>query len=183
MAPLIDLPIETQLSARTGSDYGLDATTLGLFHLIAIPRLSLYLWGNPADPSHDRSRFPLPHGGGQNACSGTINDQAEDPEQTFWLRLPSGRAVFCRESPVLENPTTCGTPLSAGLDLTYYDGTALHADTPWPATTGCDQLKFNPSLTAKPTTTQADPRRGSTLISRFRRPRAQAFPRRRRFVP
>jgi hypothetical protein len=56
----------------------------------------------------------------------------------------------------LENPTTCGQPLSTGLDLLYYDFTAVHADGPWPATTGCDQLSFNPSLTAKPTTTQAD---------------------------
>jgi hypothetical protein len=42
------------------------------------------------------------------------------------------------------------------LDLTYYDNTLLHADSTWPATTGCDQLSFNPSLSALPTTEQAD---------------------------
>ncbi len=177
VAPLIHLPIETQLSARTGSDYGLDATTLGLFHFIPIPRLSLYLWGDPADPSHDLSRFPLPHGGKQDVCEGTINNQAEGPGKPFGFGchpvLPSSAANL----PYLENPTTCGIPLSAGLDLAYYDGTKLHADTPWPATTGCDQLTFNPSLTAKPTTTQADTASGIDIDLKVPEPRAQASPR------
>jgi hypothetical protein len=159
IAPLIELPIETQLSARTGSDYGLDATTLGLFHILAIPRLSLYLWGNPADPEHDKSRFSLPHIGRQNACGGTLNDQMEEPEnkkKPFGFGCHGFTPSSAANIPYLQNPTTCAIPLTAGLDLFYYENTFLHADTPWPATTGCDQLKFSPSLTAKPTTTQGD---------------------------
>ena len=56
--------------------------------------------------------------------------------------------------PYLENPTQCGVPLITSVDVQYYSGETVSADAPWPATTGCDQLAFNPSLTANPTTTQ-----------------------------
>jgi hypothetical protein len=59
-------------------------------------------------------------------------------------------------APFTQNPTTCGVPLTARTDLEYYGGTVVHAEAPYPATTGCQQLSFNPSLGLKPTTTQAD---------------------------
>ena len=37
-----------------------------------------------------------------------------------------------------------------------YDGGVTNADYPWPQGTGCDQLSFNPSLYAQPTTTATD---------------------------
>ena len=37
-----------------------------------------------------------------------------------------------------------------------YDGTTGEATAEWPETTGCDQLSFNPSLSAQPTTTETD---------------------------
>jgi hypothetical protein len=174
-APLIELPVETQLSARTGGDYGLDATITGLFHLIAIPRLSFYLWGNPADPSHDRSRFPLPHGGLQNACQGTLRDQVKDssdPKRPVYFGCHDLTPSSAANVPYLEAPTACGEPLTPSLDLTYYDHSQAHADTSWPATTGCDQLKFNPSLTAKPTTSAADTASGIDLD--FQVPQSQS---------
>ncbi len=58
--------------------------------------------------------------------------------------------------PFLQNPTTCGESLTASVDVLSYDGDTTHAETAWPATTGCEQLAFNPALTAQPTTTQAD---------------------------
>jgi hypothetical protein len=162
VAPLIELPIETQLSARTGSDYGLDAQTLGIFHWLPIPRLSMYIWGNPADPSHDKARFPLPHGPGQNACGGTPNNQVEDPSSFFFGCHPVTPSAAANK-PYLEAPTTCGVPLTSTLELVYYDHNRVQADAPWPPTTGCDQLKFSPSMTAEPTTTQADTASGLDL--------------------
>ena len=62
-----------------------------------------------------------------------------------------------RCGPYFENPTACGEARSTlGVDALFYDKTLAHAEGVWPSTTGCDQLTFNPSLTAKPTTTQAD---------------------------
>jgi hypothetical protein len=165
-APLAELPIVTNFSARTEGDYGLDATTFGIFHFLPLPEISLYLWGNPADPSHDASRFPLPHDLKQNVCGGTIFDQVEnpaDPELPFAFGchqvVPSGAGNI----PFLENPTRCGVPLSAGFELEYYEHTIVNTDTAWPSTTGCDQLTFSPSMTAKPTTTQAETASGLDL--------------------
>ena len=58
--------------------------------------------------------------------------------------------------PFLENPTTCGEPLTSSLEILAYDSGTSIAESPYPATTGCDQLSFNPSLYAQPTTTATD---------------------------
>ena len=55
-------------------------------------------------------------------------------------------------APFLQNPTTCGEPLTATATSNTTPAFKATATAPWPATTGCDQLSFNPSLTVKPTT-------------------------------
>ena len=66
--------------------------------------------------------------------------------------------------PFLDNPTTCNGPQSTSLEIFAYDGETATANAPWPATTGCDQLSFNPSLYAQPTTTGTDAASGWTSI-------------------
>ncbi|HEY1354788.1 MAG TPA: hypothetical protein VGF09_00590 [Solirubrobacterales bacterium] len=131
------------LHARTGSDYGLDATTSPIYQFFPITTTAVHLWGVPADPSHDANRFPVgttegieckPYPGG---CFGPV--QSSSPP-----------------APYLQNPTTCGVPLTASHSIEYYSGVVVEADNAWPATTGCDQLTFSPSLTATPTTEAAD---------------------------
>lgn len=143
-APIIRVPVFIELSGRTDSDYGLNGRTTGIFHLIPINGVALHLWGVPGDPIHDKYRWPAPQLGN---CFNTYPETCSGMPPTHF-----NGAV----APFLEAPTSCGAQLTLGLDLLYYDFTTLHADTAWPATTGCDQLTFNPSLTAKPTTTQAD---------------------------
>jgi hypothetical protein len=65
-------------------------------------------------------------------------------------------ATGAPEIPFIVAPTTCDVPLENSLDVLSYDGGETHASTSYPSTTGCDQLTFNPSLAAKPTTTNAD---------------------------
>jgi hypothetical protein len=143
-APLVNAPVFIVLSARTDSDYGLTATTAGIFHLASLRTFQLHLWGVPGDPKHDINRWPAPQGG-RGACLPQYPEQC-NPAQPF------GAPV----RPYFENPTACGAASTLGLDVRFYDGSLDHATGPWPAMTGCDQLSFNPSLTAKPTTTQAD---------------------------
>ena len=142
--PLVQVPGFIILHARTGSDYGLDATSSPIFHLLPINTLDIHLWGVPADPSHDTARLPSPY----PDAFGCFN--------TYPLGCYPPIASTSPPEPYLQNPTTCGVPLTAGVDLAYYDGSAYHADAPWPSTTGCDQLSFNPSLAAQPTARQTD---------------------------
>jgi hypothetical protein len=145
VVPVIQAPAFTSIHARTGSDYGLDATTSGLLHSISSLRgIELHLWGVPALPVHDPVRFPA----NKHTCE-TGNVPYPEPclPPTPSNALPT---------PFLSNPTTCGVPLTATLVVHYYSGQTARRETSVPGTVGCDRLAFNPSLTALPTTGAAD---------------------------
>ena len=131
------------LHARTGSDYGLDATTSPIYQFFPLTTTEVHLWGVPADPSHDANRFPV----------GTTEGVGCKP-------YPEGCYGSLKSTsppaPYLQNPTTCGVPLTASQSVEYYSGVVVDAEDAWPATTGCDQLTFSPSLTATPTTESGD---------------------------
>ena len=107
----------------------------------------------PAEPANDKYRFGVPN----NFESG----------QGFSSDSPL--------TPFLQNPTTCVPSLSTTAHIRAYDqstvntGNAVEAQTSYPSTTGCEQLSFNPSLTAQPTTTGRTRRRALTSILRCRR--------------
>jgi hypothetical protein len=65
---------------------------------------------------------------------------------------PSNAAL----SPFLNNPTSCSGPLTVTGEILGYDNETDFAEATFPALSGCDQLSFDPSLSAKPTTTEAD---------------------------
>lgn len=148
MAPVVNSAVHVELSSRTDSDYGLDAAGEPIYHLLPIEKVDMQLWGVPALHSHDGQRFISPFPSGSlgfcfgpypNPCVGT-----------------TGTSSNLEPVPYLQNPTSCGTPLAGQIDMEWYDGSLLSSLTPWPATTGCDLLSFNPSLTAEPTTKSAD---------------------------
>jgi len=151
VAPIVQFGGQISINARTESDYGLDAASYSIFHLLPIPTIDLWFWGVPASPIHDKARMPQPL---PFACFGLPTDQTQ-PVSFFPACHPpvSSSAPL---KPFLNNPTSCDEPLFAGLEVAYYDNTLLKALDDWPSTTGCDQLSFNPSLSAVPTTTQAD---------------------------
>jgi hypothetical protein len=155
-APLLNTPISVELAGRTESDYGLDGTTYGIERLVPIYKIVQILWGVPASPVHDplrdttgfqceekeilpellEGRYPIPCMGGGSG-----------PEPT-----PSNSPLL----PFMSNPTVCAGPLPTSLDSLSFDRGTDHAEALFPAVTGCDQLNFNPSLSAKPTSTEAD---------------------------
>src|SRR6185312_10705616 len=74
------------------------------------------------------------------------------------------------EKPAFSNPTTCvRDPLTkqpySELITQAYDHVEYTEQDPWPVATGCDQLNFNPSQAAKPSTEAADSASGlDTLL-------------------
>jgi hypothetical protein len=131
----INTPIYTELTARTNNDYGLDAITPGVQHVLPLRGYAQTIWGVPPDPSHDFQRVP----------------EAK-------IGLPGSPPASSNSPPLpfTQSPTTCGAELSSELEVIAYNGARATATAPWPATTGCSQLNFNPSLVGKPTTTAAD---------------------------
>jgi hypothetical protein len=141
-APIAGFPIYIVIAARTGSDYGLNAEVKGITANNTLGRYHQILWGVPASPSHDSERFT--HGG---AAPGSPPAVSNSPERPF-----------------LSNPTSCVGVLTSTLTTTAYDHGQNSKSAPWAATTGCDQLGFNPSLAAKPSTEDADSASGVDVI-------------------
>ena len=148
--PFTNTPAFIVLSARTNSDYGLDATLAGLEHAIPPEGVRLALWGVPDSASHNAERAPFNSQGKDQTC-GNYYPPSPDTWPCFSPTPSSSPAI-----PFLDGPTTCVGPLSVSLEILSYDLGVTQADEAYPATTGCDQLGFNPSLYAQPTTTQTD---------------------------
>ena len=74
VAPIVKFGGQISLNARTESDYGLDAASFNIFHLIPVNGIDLYIWGTPASPIHDNARLPNPQ---PTICIGTPTNQTE----------------------------------------------------------------------------------------------------------
>jgi hypothetical protein len=125
------VPFYVDISARTDSDYGLDADANGLERQFVVQRFTFHIWGVPADDSHTPERF---------GCG------------EYCPVVPSSSPHI----PFLTNPGTCKEATLAKVSVVGYDNSFNSATYPWPVGTGCDQLSFNPSLSARPTTTATD---------------------------
>ena len=144
-APLAQSAIYTEVTARTGSDYGLDLNTVGIEHIIPPEEISYELWGVPAESGNDAHRYPP---GKEADCYGGLTEPTCNFKPT-----PSDSEPI----PFLDNPTTCSeSDLGGSLEILAFDGGVSTATASYPSTTGCDQLSFNPSLYAQPTTKQTD---------------------------
>jgi hypothetical protein len=159
---VLQTPILTELSARTGSDYGLRAITRGLQRDFTVFGVALFLWGVPASPIHDELRWGLTNQGGAHFCLLDSGDprayfeRNEWPPETECPKFTSPHSSSSPETPFLSNPTTCAGPLVTEFETIAYDHETERATGTYPGITGCDQLSFNPSLSAKPTTTNTD---------------------------
>jgi hypothetical protein len=138
-------PVYTVISPRTETegDYGLDTEVKGISGTFQVGEYEQTIWGVPASPIHDAERYKK---GGAFPTSGP--EISSQPEKPF-----------------LSNPTVCnGEPLFSELVSTAYDGVVDTKTDPWPAITGCDQLNFNPSQAAKPSTEAADSASGLDVL-------------------
>lgn len=154
-APLLNFPNFLELSSRTDGDYGLEAETSPMVRL-PFNHYKTVLWGVPASPVHDVDRFFTPLTGVGACYIGVFGPDVEGCPPGLEFVSTTFAPPTNPEAPYLQNPTTCGGGLTFTADVAYYDGREAHAETPFPATTGCQQASFSPSLVAKPTTSRAD---------------------------
>ncbi|HXR29651.1 MAG TPA: hypothetical protein VN752_00750 [Solirubrobacterales bacterium] len=173
----LSLPVFISFTARTESDYGLETKTLGIPRRVgAFPvaprRVEFIFWGVPADPSHDALRMPPEgfegesEGDGwplylcrdQDALPALLAGRFPYPDCANILEkmVPAPTPSNAPLTPFISNPTNCAGELNSSVETLAYDGETDFASSSFPATTGCDKLTFNPSLVAKPTTTEAD---------------------------
>ena len=126
--------LHRRCGARTDSDYGLDAEYRRLRAPVRVQKFTCTIWGVPGrrQPHPDALRIS------PDVC-----------ERHRALQQPA--------HPVPDQPRAPAARRSSStVTVIGYDGSVSSADCPWPASTGCDQLTFNPSLSARPTTTATD---------------------------
>ena len=147
----LGFPVYLTINARTGGDYGLTVSSKGIGALAGLWGYHQVVWGVPASPEHTKWRYQ--HGGNLPGPLG----EGDAPG-------PNGVPSNYAEKPFLSMPTSCAGPQEARITTVAYDGGVHHASAPWPATTGCEQLNFNPSQSADPTTEAADSASGLDIV-------------------
>ncbi len=119
---------------RTDGDYGLNLTAEGIpLQGVDLLGATVTLWGVPHDPVHDQHR---------------VNAFGE-----------LGGSVAGTPKPFLSAPTNCQTgPIELTVKARSWEksGNWIEEGTEAAEPTGCDQVPFEPSLSAKPSTTVAD---------------------------
>ena len=142
---------------RSGGDYGVTVASHNVSAAVAIAGTEVTFWGVPADASHDLER----------ACPGQLAPGMEGPTCT------SGAP----QTAFLRNPTACtapgvGLPVTLRMDSWQRPGVFEEASFvshnplgyPFPRSdwgapqgpTGCSNVRFDPSISAQPTSTVAD---------------------------
>ena len=142
-------PIVVPISVRSNSDYGLRMTFSTITQSIALSEAKVTIWAFPASQDHDPERFPPGKAGEPQNCSGELDASCNS--------APFPRAGITVR-PYTDNPSICtGKPLTAKLELTtYQDPTPTFATADYPATTGCENQKFDPVFNVKLTNSEAD---------------------------
>jgi hypothetical protein len=173
IVPFIGSPVLLDLTSRTDSDYGLDAETSPQLRLgLGVEEITTELWGVPAAPENDPFRFEAPLTGVAACYIGIFGPEIIGCPPGLPFVSPTYAKSTSPEAPFLQNPTTCGVPLTMRGDVVYYNGQIGHGESAWPPTTGCNQASFNPSLTGSPTTLQTDSASG--LDTNLRVPQTQS---------
>jgi hypothetical protein len=129
-------------SVRTDADYGITATAINTSQQLSIYSVSVSLWGVPADPSYTERR-------GRRCTESVFGKFCE----------AGGEPAGIPPRAFVSNPTNCtsGPPVTTlKVDSWLNPGVVKSYSTTSPATTGCDALKFEPTIAARPTTNVAD---------------------------
>ena len=119
---------------RAGGDYGINSGASQITTFVSLWKVKVTIWGVPMDPGHFNQR----------RCPEVLNGGCEsNAEPRPFLRLPtscSGESLEVR----------------AAVDSYQEPGNFVHAKTELPPVTGCNQLEFEPTIEARPTTKVAD---------------------------
>jgi hypothetical protein len=134
--------VHLQGSLRSDGDYGISAGANDILAKIAVEGVETILWGNPTDQSHDAMR-----------------GKCLDP------KFPGPCTVERRDGALLTQPGSCSGPQTLRARMAswiepgvFKERTTQVGDLAGDPTTisGCNQLEFDPTLAARPTTDAAD---------------------------
>ncbi|HWL49354.1 MAG TPA: hypothetical protein VNT92_05710 [Acidimicrobiia bacterium] len=134
-------PFFIDTSLRSGGDYGVSAHLRNTSQIKRVTAASVTVWGVPADESHDSLRGTCLNNGDPTKPLSLCESPAEVEPKPF-LRLP----------------TSCSNPLFTEMIFNRWNDHDAFQQEGFlsPAPGSCDQLDFEPTLKARPTTNVAD---------------------------
>jgi hypothetical protein len=139
---LLNLPFYIDTEVRADQDYRVVGVLRNLTQVKRLTASTVVLWGTPADPLHDALR---------GSC---LNELPE----FFPISLGDCSAGISPK-PFLRLPTSCAHPLETELKISNWtepEATPLTDTDVGSTPSGCNQLEFEPTLEARPTTDVAD---------------------------
>jgi hypothetical protein len=149
VVPTIDIPVVIPIEVRNNSDLGLKLSVNSISQTLALTQAAMTVWGFPADEDHDANRFYPGSPGAPPGCPGSL--------QVDCLSPPNARAGIVVK-PYIDNPSVCtGEPLPVTVDVvTYQDPVPSSKESDFPATTDCENQRFDPVLNLGLTTNETD---------------------------
>jgi hypothetical protein len=169
---LTGVVITLDAKVRSGSDYGVSVTSADISQGLALLGTKVTLWGAPAAPDHDTER----------SCPGDFSPPTNKPCQTdaplvSFLRLPTScppdpkitGLTFSALADSYERPgqfqsRSFQTHIAPGLiDESAFPGLLPPNWGPVQGTERCDEVPFDPTISAQPTTQKADTPTGLSL--------------------
>jgi hypothetical protein len=149
VVPTIHVPVTMPIQVRNDSDLGLKMSVNSISQTLALAQANLNIWGFPASTDHDVERFDQGEPGAPPGCPGSLTPSC--------LKAPFPTAGLVVR-PYLDNPSLCTTePLKISLEVvTYQDPVPSKATSDYPATTGCENQRFDPVFNIEVTNGVAD---------------------------
>jgi hypothetical protein len=139
---ILNQPFYIDFSVRSGTDYGIDATLRNLTQIKRLTASTVIVWGDPGDPAHD-------------AIRGSCLNQLPEIVPISNGDCPADELPKAS----LRLPTSCIEPLELGMQITNWTNPAaapIAATETQQTPSGCNQVPFEPTLEARPTTDLAD---------------------------
>ena len=136
--PFADAPVLLQTSLRSGpgEDYGIDLTARNVTQTATTVSAQVTVWGVPGDPRHNLER-------GEECLHGGECPTAVEPHPQAFLTMP----------------TSCDGPLRSSVEVDSWGQPGVFLarapGEPSPGLDGCNQLAFDPTTSAEPTTDRA----------------------------
>jgi hypothetical protein len=170
--PVITIAQPVIVKVRTDGDYGLVSMTKNISQEIQFDGLTITLWGVPADPRHDAERF-LPLEGAASFGSFIGGRRPGNKKGNLGTEWGEPLSDGAQPGAYLTNPTHCGDAIDATIiadswtnpgQFNPVNGMPDLSDPKWvtestpmyPELTGCNKLKFNPSIEVTPDTAKAN---------------------------
>jgi hypothetical protein len=139
-------PTFVDIKVRTASDYGVTATVYGPSGTAALVGAETTLWGNPANPIHDKQRMtPIEATQcAKSACEAKNDEGVVVGERASTIPVDQRKAF-------LSNPSACQEGRVDFAVKSYQLPDIFTAAAPLPPITDCSGLPFAPTFDAEPT--------------------------------